>query len=311
VRPRHTAPQFESSKLEVHTDNDPLDEEEDVEYAPPKLQDPPYESDVFPDGVLTYNGMKPENLFKGYYDYYFNQTDENGMTAQDRRMEESQQRTFLRGEEQILRDMEEFDWSVGDVPDSKGLFKVKRDTDALTSVIQPKKATALIPRPPNTINSRKAAAALGMSENSQNAKASKPIKPIIPTSKARSFLMSQIKAAQPVIQPTIAPRERTTGIVASRSTLGYSKGRSALSASHQPEPVVKKPRALSRTASTTSSSSDSTITPARFAQKQASKDWKRPGFMSIFDVDEVANAQVATIPEPEASDDEFQLSTNF
>lgn len=311
MRPWQAAPQVESSKLEVHTDKNPLDEEEDIEYAPPKLQNPPYESDVFPDGVLTYKGMRPENLFKGYYDYYFNQIDENGMTAQDRRMEESQQRTFQRGDEQILRDMEEFDWSVGDVPESKGLFKVKRDTDASTSVTQPKKATALFPKPPNTINSRKAAAALGMSDKLQNAKASKPVKPAVPTSKAKSFLMPQRKATQPTVQPTIVARERTTGIVASRSTLGYSKGRSALSANRQPEPVVKKPRALSRTASTASSSSDSTITPARFAQKQASKDWKRPDFMSIFDVDEEANVQVGTLPEPEASDDDFQLPTDF
>lgn len=252
------------------------------------------------------------NEFKGYYDYYFNQIDENGMSAQERQMEEHQQRTFQRGDEQILRDMEEFDWSVGDVPESKGLFKVKRDKDAPASVAQPKKATALTPKAPNTINSRRAAAALGMSDKAGSTMASKPTKPAAgPVSKARSFLLPQKKVAQPVLQPTVAARERATALMASRSTLGYSKGRSALSANRQPGPFVKKSRVLTRTASTASSGSDSTITPAKFAQTQASKDWKRPEFMSIFDVDEEANASVGTLPEPDASDDDFQLPTDF
>ncbi|KAK4453780.1 hypothetical protein QBC34DRAFT_318700 [Podospora aff. communis PSN243] len=316
VRPKQAAPQVESSKLEVHTDRNPLDDEEDIEYAPPRQKETPYESDVFPDGGLTFEGLKKENLFRGYYDYYFNQIDENGMSATEREMEERRQRDFKRGDEQIMRDMEEFDWSVGDVPASKDLFKVKRDPMEPAASVDSRKTTRLVPKAPNTINSRKAAAALAMSNKPVNTAHVKPARPAIATKgKVQSFLLPRQKPAQAPAQPTLAQCDRVTAVVASRSTLGYSKGRSALSAAtRQPEPPVRKPRALTRTASTTStasSGSDSTITPARFAQTQASKDLKKPQFVSIFDVDEEDNAHISGIPEPQDLDDDFQLSTDF
>ncbi|KAK0652225.1 hypothetical protein B0T16DRAFT_405757 [Cercophora newfieldiana] len=315
VRPKQAAPQIESSKLEVHTDRNPLDDEEDIEYAPPRQKEVPYESDVFPKGELTFEGLKRENLFRGYFDYYFNQIDENGMSAQDRDMEEQRQRDFQRGDEQIMRDMDEFDWSVGDVPASKDVFKVKRDPVEPAASMDPKKTTRAAPKAPNTINSRKAAAALAMSTKPVNTTHVKPNRPTVAAKgKVQSFLLPRKQPAQPAAQP-IPAVTAVTAVVASRSTLGYSKGRSALSAAtRQPEPPVKKPRALTRTASTTStasSGSDSTITPARFAQTQASKDWKKPQFVSIFDVDEEEDGHLSDIPVPQDLDDDFQLSTDF
>ncbi|KAK5654826.1 hypothetical protein OQA88_6862 [Cercophora sp. LCS_1] len=310
ARPRQPAPQIDASKLDVHIDKGPLGEEEDVEYAPPKLKEIPYESDVFPDGVLTYEGLKPENLFKGYYDHYFNKIDENGMSAQERAIEHQRQLEFQRGDEQILRDMEEFDWSIGDVPESKGVFKVKKDDDALDTVAQVKKAARLAPRAPNTIASRKAAAALAMSAKAASTSQTKPAKTSV-APKGQSFLLPRKRPVQPAAQPTFGVRERATAIAASRSTLGYSKGRSALSAAtRQHEPPVIKPRALSRTASTASSGSDCTITPARFARTQASNDLKKPVFMAIFDFDE-EDDRLPSTPGPDDSEDEFQLPTDF
>ncbi|KAK1760462.1 hypothetical protein QBC47DRAFT_456206 [Echria macrotheca] len=315
VRPKQAAPQTESSKLEVHTDKDPLDSEEEIEYAPPRLEDPPYESDVFPAGALTYEGMKPENLFNGYYDYYFNRIDENGMTAQERLTEERRRQDLERGEGQILRDMEEFDWSVGDVPATKTAFKVKRDANAPVGPKQTKVATRLAPKAPNTITSRRAAAALAVpakpAKTTAELKAMKP--PLTSSAKPQSFLLSRKKSSQTTVQPTLASQERASAAIASRSTIGYSKGRSALSANRQPElPLMRGPRALTRTASTASSGSDSTITPARFAQTQATNDWKRPDFMSIFDVDEAPGDDIAIPPPPPSVDsDDFQFSTDF
>ncbi|KAK0626853.1 hypothetical protein B0T14DRAFT_534923 [Immersiella caudata] len=316
VRPKQVAPQIESSKLEVHTDRNPLDDEEDIEYAPPRQKEIPYESDVFPDGGLTFEGLKKENLFRGYYDYYFNQIDENGMTATDREMEERRQRDFQRGDEQIMRDMEEFDWSVGDVPTSKDLFKVKRDPVEPATSVGSRNITGQVAKAPNTVNSRKAAAALAMSTKPANTSHVKPVRPALATKgKVQSFLLPRNQPTQVPSQPALAQRERVTAVVASRSTLGYSKGRSALSAAtRQPEPPARKPRALTRTASTTStasSGSDCTITPARFAQTQASKDWKKPQFVSIFDVEEEDSGHISNIPEPQDLDDDFQLSTDF
>ena len=312
ARAKQAAPQLESSKLEVHTDRTPLDEEEDIEYAPPRQKDIPYESDVFPNSGLTYEGLKRENLFRGYYNYYFNQVDENGMSAQEREMEYRRQQNFQRGDQQILRDMEEFDWSVGDVPATKNLLTVKRGV-AEPIALESRSVARAIPRPPSTINSRNAAAALAMPSRTTNIMETKSTKPVAaPPRKSQSYLLPRRKPIEPASQLNTASRERGTAAVVSRSTLGYSKGRSALSAAHhQPEATTKNPRVLARTASTASSGSDCTITPARFAQTQASNDWRKPDFLSIFDVDEEHSTHPSNIPEPEDSDEEFQLSTDF
>ena len=310
-RPKQAAPQVESSKLEVHTDRSSPAEEEDIEYAPPRPKDELYVSDVFPDGTLTFEGLKPENLFNGYYAYYINKVDENGMSAQEREMEERRQRDFQRGDEQILRDMEEFDWSVGDVPASKDVFKVKRDEAEPKTGVEAKKTAGMVPKPPGTLTSRKAATALALSAKPVNTSQVKTLRPLASaTGKGSSFLPPRKKPVSAIPFAVALSRERTAATVASRSTLGYSKGRSALStANRQPESLAKKPRSLTRTASTTStasSGSDSTITPARFAQTQASKDSKKPDFLSIFDVDEDDNSHFGAIPVPDDLDD-FQL----
>lgn len=308
VRPRQAAPQVESSKLEVHTDNGPL-EEEDVEYAPPKLKELPYESEVFPDGVLTYEGLKPENLFKGYYDHYYNKIDEDGRSAQERAIERQRQLEFQRGDEQMLRDLDEFDWSVGDVPESKNVFKVKKDAD-VPAVVSHKNSSKFAHRAPNTITSRKAAAALAMPAKAVGTSQAK-LNKTVAAPRTQSFLLPRKKTVQPAAQTTLAVRERAAAVAASRSTLGYSKGRSALSsANRQPEPPAIKPRVLSRTASTASSGSDCTITPARFARTQASSELKKPEFLSIFDCDE-EDGRATNIPAPDDSDDDFQLPTDF
>ncbi|KAK3378558.1 hypothetical protein B0H63DRAFT_480245 [Podospora didyma] len=331
VRPRQGGPQVESSKLEVHTDKSPLDEDEDIEYAPPSVKDAPYQSDVFPDGVLTYAGLKPENMFKGYYQYYFNHVDDNGMSATEREMEEQRKRDFQRGDEQIRKDMDEFDWSIGDVPASKDFFKVQKDSvTAAEEATQDKKPRALALRAPTTVASRRAALALAMPAKPLSTSQTKANRPLgaaaAPATKPKPkpFLLAGRKTALPAIQPrsTSTPVDRAGSVAASRSTLGYSKGRSASSTVHTRMPSVSRlpevaspnqprPRALTRSVSTASSGSDCTITPARFAQ--TSKDWKQPEFMSIFDdVDEEGDGNPASMPSFDyVDDDDFQLSTNF
>jgi hypothetical protein len=136
ARPKLAAPKVEASKLEVHVDKDPLQVEE-VEYAPPKPKEMPYESDVFPEGVLTYEGLKPGRLFKGYYQYYFNPIGEDGKTLQERDLEEQQKHCFERGEENILKDMEELDWTIGDLPESKEVLKKRTKRTPLSAASRP------------------------------------------------------------------------------------------------------------------------------------------------------------------------------
>ncbi|KAG7289100.1 hypothetical protein NEMBOFW57_005463 [Staphylotrichum longicolle] len=325
LRPKHAAPQAETARLEVHTDKDPLEEEE-IEYAPPRPVDLPYESEVFPDGVLTFEGLKPENLFKGYYQYYFNRVDDEGKTALERDMEERQKRSFERGEEQIRRDMEEFDWSIGDIPESKDLLKKKSSAapSATGTVTATKKVARPAPKQPSTIASRKAASALALPLRPSTlaqptlAKTTAPAAIKVPS---RGFLLPKRKPALPSAHPTIPARERAAAVAASRSTLGYNKGRSISSAVHanngsdsattrQPQnPIVPKPRTLVRSISTASTSSEATITPARFAQ--SSKESNKPDFLSIFDGDEEEDPLGGGMPPMDDDVDDFQLTVKF
>ncbi|KAL2146572.1 hypothetical protein VTI28DRAFT_3463 [Corynascus sepedonium] len=319
LKSKPSAPQAETSKLEVHNDKNPLEEEE-IEYAPPKPNDIPYESDVFPDGVLTFEGLKPENLFKGYYQYYFNRVDHEGKTALERDMEERQKRSFERGEERIWRDMEEFDWSIGDIPESKDLFK-KTGVISPTTATSTNKVTRPTPKQPSTLASRKAASALALpATSSANPQAKSTRISALSASKAptKGFLLPKRKPLQPVTQPTIPVRNRAPAVAASRSTLGYNKGRSVSSAVHgdntistsrQPQgKVTSKPRTLARSVSTASSGSDTTITPARFAQ---SSEVKKPDFLSIFDGEEEEDSLGGGMPPMDDDDDDFQLTVKF
>jgi hypothetical protein len=324
LRPKHAAPQAETARLEVHTDKDPLEEEE-IEYAPPRAVDIPYESEVFPDGVLTFEGLKPENLFKGYYQYYFNRVDDEGKTAIERDMEERQKRSFERGEEQIRRDMEEFDWSIGDIPESKDVLKKKSSAapSATATVTAPKKVARPVPKQPSTIASRKAASALALPlrpSSLAQPTLTKTTAPAAMKAPARGFLLPKRKPALSAAQSTIPARERAAAVAASRSTLGYNKGRSISSAVHansssdsvtrQPlNPVAPKPRTLVRSISTASTSSEATITPARFAQ--SSKELNKPDFLSIFDGDEEEDALGGGMPPMDDDDDDFQLTVKF
>lgn len=275
-------------KFEVMSDVTGLSD--DVEYAPPKPQDLPYESDVFPDGVLTFEGLKPENILKGYYERYHDPVDDDGIRVKDKKFEEQLQKALKEGDERILKDIENTDWSVSDVPETKVLARLQKPQDALAP--KPDRARAIANRTalkqyPPTLSSRRAVSALSMNSTVRERKPRAPLEAAMQPKRKLPFLLSGRKAIKPA-QPTKTPQESAIAEVASRNTLGYSKGRSASSA-------VKTNRGpLARSASGASVSSDRsdvTITPANFLKFQESKVNKseespRPQFLGIFDVHE-------------------------
>lgn len=303
------------------------EEEEDIEYAPPKPKDLPYESDVLPEGGMTFEGLKPENILRGYYDYYFNPVDENGVPIREREMEEQRQRDFKMLDEQVKKDMDEFDWSIGDVPETRTLKGKKSATVApepaeATLKVAKKTSVRAISKQPPTITSRRAVSALALAPKPSTAlvDARKNIKPD-PRSGPNCLLPLRRQVNRPAVTRE-SSAERAAAVAASRSTLGYSKGRSTSSAiqgSNRPKtsagPTVG--RTLQRSASTASSGSDSTITPARYAQTQASNNdggetWKKLEFLSIFDVDEEdGNLGGSVMPVDDGLDDDFQLNVEF
>lgn len=287
-RPKASAPKTDSSKLQILLDNsDPLSD--DVDTNPPPPPEQPYESDVFPAGVLTFDAARPENRMKGYYDYYHNRRDENGMTRVDREMKVKQERRFQEADARIRKDMDEVTWDLGiESPDKKSVL-APQDTNK--PVVRPGTAGKAAP---STLNARRAASVLGIapkpsSSTTTSTTQRKPLstKPTGSDRRLPSF-MQPTKARQPTStttttlasRPKIPASSTAAGVAASRSTLGYTKGRSASSALHsrrRPE-VLEPVRAFSRSESTTS---DRTITPANYARDTAET---KPEFVSIFDV---------------------------
>lgn len=259
----------ETSKIAVHGDESPL-AEIDVEYCPPKPKDLPYESEDFPDGCLNYDALQPGNLMRGIYQTYYNPVDENGLTRQDREHEVAYQKAAKEADEKIMKMMEE-DWTVGDVPETFHHLKKKQPVLKDTKPVENKLAP-LSSKGPATIASRKAAIALSVAPKSTVVppKASKP-KP------ATSFL----SCPKPVSPASTS--NSVVGAAASRSTIGYTKGRNASTA------LKKRDGGMTRSVSNLSQSSDKTITPARFAEKGSglgSEKWRRLKFLGAFDVDE-------------------------
>ncbi|OIW29969.1 hypothetical protein CONLIGDRAFT_680765 [Coniochaeta ligniaria NRRL 30616] len=330
VKPlRHGTVNLESSKLGVHVDKaNPLEEEEDIEYAPPRSKDIPYESDILPAGVMTFEGLKPENLLKGYYDHYFNPVDENGVPIREREMEERRQRDFKKLDEQVRKDMDEFDWSIGDVPEtktvkqSKSLAPVLEGGEGMSRANKRPVARGL-PKQPPTIAARKAASALALAPKPSTTLVharnltNKPPPSIF--SGPNCLLPLNRKAQRPAITRE-SSTDRATAVAASRSTLGYSKGRSTSSVmqgTNRPKTPAGPPRrTLSRSVSTASTGSDCTITPARYAQVSKTENneaLKRLEFLSIFDGDEEDDGNLggSSLPANDGTDDDFQLNLQF
>ncbi|KAI0459770.1 hypothetical protein F5B21DRAFT_197427 [Xylaria acuta] len=311
ARPKQREPHAETQKLQVHAEEtDPLSEDE-IEYCPPKPKDLPYESDVFPDGVLTFDALKPENKMKGYYQYYFNPIGEDGLSKRDRQLQEETRNAIKEGERKIKEDLDNFEWSVKAelTPDTK-LVK-KAPTSKLPA---PRKALS-------TVRSRNAANVLSMDDTTKSmqrkvAKTTELSKP--PPKKSSSFAMPALRTSRPgSSQQSSAPKKSASELEAtSRTTIGYNKGRATASLLTRTKTPTNNPRrntptpaststhrgGIPRSNTTLSNDSDKTITPARYAHKQAAAAadedhvWReRVPFLSIFN------------PEVDCGDDEDDI----
>lgn len=291
-RQRSQALKTESTKLQILLDqSDPLNEEIDTNAPPPPAL--PYKSDVFPDGILTFDAIRPENRMKGYYEYYHNRRDENGMTRLDREMQSMQEERFKTTDAQIRKDLDDIVWDLG-LDSPKKSDPAPTPAPAADAVIKRVARPGATSKAPSTLNSKRAASALGVASKppvtnlQRKPLAAKPT--AANTGKLPSF-MQPTKATQ-ASTSTLATRLKipssatnNTGVAASRNTLGYSKGRNASSAVRVGVPfrsVSDAPsRVLARSNTTASGSSDTTVMPAGYVEDNA---MPKPEFVSIFDV---------------------------
>lgn len=301
IRPKQKQPQAELQKLVVHAEGADSLSEEEIEYCPPKPKDLPYESDVFPDGALKFDALKPENLFKGYYDHYFNPVDENGVSLADRELEERNRKAMEECDRRIQEDIDSIEWGIQEEPET-----TNKATFVPTRAPLGVKRTAMN-RVPSTIQAKKAAKALSIDDTTKSLqrKAARPVEVSrIPAKKTTSLPIPSFRR-QLGTQSQALPRKTSTEIEAnSRTTIGYNKGRSTASILAQGTTKPERPASktgFTRTNTTLSNESDRTITPARYAHTQAvvaaeDQEWKeRVPFLSIFN------------PEEDEDDDDFDL----
>ncbi|KAM0570604.1 hypothetical protein ACHAP9_003943 [Verticillium nonalfalfae] len=159
-KPKNKGPAVDPLKVAVHIDLG--GDEHEIEHAPLRVKDLPYESDVFPEGGLNFNGLKKENMFKGYYNHFYNPLGEDGLRFEDRKHEERMQKALKKNDEEIIHDIDSMDWSVSDVPETRKLVQKKTAPVANLTKMNAKPSVKY----PATINSRRAASALSMTEGS-------------------------------------------------------------------------------------------------------------------------------------------------
>lgn len=292
-RPKSSAPKADSSKLQILLDHsDPLSDEVDTNPEPPREE--PYQSDVWTPGVITFDAAKPANRMTGYYDWYHNRRDENGETRIDREMKTRQEQRFRDGDAACRKAYDEMTFDLGlDSPQKKPVLAPQ---DPNKKVVRP--ALAASKTIPSTLNSRRAASALSMPPPKTTSSATttqrKPLaaKPTLPS------YMQPTRSRQPApstntttlaSRPKLPTSSTAAGIAASRSTLGYTKGRNASTALHvrsASSSTSEAPAGAVRVASSTRVheqhfASNATITPASYARDNADA---KPEFVSIFDV---------------------------
>ncbi|GAP87673.1 hypothetical protein SAMD00023353_0901560 [Rosellinia necatrix] len=306
VRPKQREPQAETQKLQVHVEETDPSSEDEIEYCPPRPRDLRYESDVFPDGVLTFDALKRENVMRGYHRYYFNPVDRNGVSKSDRLLRDESRKTMKELERGIKEDLDQLDWSVKAELDPDP--KVVKKASASTMLLAPR-------NPLSTVRSRSAASFLSMDDTtkSMQRKAGGGVPGISkPVHKKSSsvFVMPTLRAGRPAGSqlPAMPKRSGTQLEATSRTTIGYNRGRATASLLNRttasgrvrqnplaPTPAAfKPPRApLSRSNTTLSNDSDRTVTPSLYAHERASASgeddeeaaaWeRRVPFLSVFD----------------------------
>lgn len=233
----------------------------DVEYCPPKPKDLPYESEDFPDGCLNYDMLKGPNLMRGWQGFYYDRVDENGVPRKERQFNDAVAKALKEGDERVRKAVEEAEWTVADVPE--------------TFIYQQKaKKSTHLSRGPTTVTSKNAAAALSVSPNAP------PISPNLTKAKSKNVPLFRRKKPAPP-----APEARSaTAVLASRSTIGYTKGRSTSHVLHTGSDGDPKP---SRNLLTGSRTIIPSLGPAkRQSLEDSISEWRRLQFLRVFDADD-------------------------
>lgn len=286
-----------SFKFEVKSDHkeSPEDDDPDPEYAPPRPADLPYESDLLPKGGFSMEGLKKDNLFRGFHDQFYNTVDDNGVSRKEKEFNDEMKAFFYKAMEDNERDLDAFSWSVDNITETKRLLTKKPDAPEVAETKMARKvSSATVSRQPATIKSRKAAGALSIPAVTRKPLALRPAPPAATTRRHVGSLMAGQKAIKQAVPTNSTIAANSGRQVASRTTLGYKKGKSVSSMMQSDERSQSSLSSRTKTSMSVTGDDESelTMTPARarhFTTGLAKRS--RPEFMSIFD--------------PEGEDDEL------
>lgn len=286
--------------FEVQADRHSNDDE--PEYAPPQPKALPYESDVLPKGGLTFEGLKKKNLFKGYHAHFHNPVDENGVSRMDRKFQREMDQVTMRAIERNEQDLENLDWSVADLQTPQSKKPVSTQPMKENRVMLDKKQPLQRQRQAPTLTSKRAASALGLQPSRSRTTVAKPA---VPQVLARRPLTSLSKN-KPVTSDDVT--SASPGEAASRTTIGYNKGRAASNMIYG----QKKERPATSQSAGPMPDPNLTITPARLGRASPEKQ-SRPQFTSIFYDDD--EGDLAPIQYPlslsDEEEEEFEMKLDI
>ena len=310
---RQRTKQAETVKLEVHADSPLSHEDREPEYCPPKWIEPPYVNDDIDVESLDYSIVHKAAQSDAFRMRY------GGATAR-RKVKEQEQKANKRQEredEEFLKRMAEEDVFIEDVPETHPKI-VEEPVVRSSAPLHQRSASAFVRKPAttsrplstaaSTISSRRAASALGGIDSTSRTTSrplststhghSRSISSGAPLAARRPIpfgLGASRKPALSTARPATAvpnTMRSTSALANSRTTIGYTKGRTASSALNaamfDPTPASRDPvsrpssrggmsssgvirprMGLSRSTTTVSmGSGESTLTPAKWARQQ-------------------------------------------
>jgi hypothetical protein len=225
--------------FEIKNDSNDASDDEAVEpeYAPPKPADLPFESDLLPKGGLSVEGLKQENLYRGFYEQFYNPIDDDGVSKRTKQFDNEMKSVVDKAIKKNLEELEALDWNEADalqsppkstnVPDNReaAMTQMGGKVPSRTSTVQL-----------STVRSRKAAAALALPPSHERSVSNSKTAARPPQSAGRRPLASIVPSKQMVGRGAESRAGHKglagAGTIASRTTLGYTKGKSVSSMVH-------------------------------------------------------------------------------
>ena len=371
---RQRTKQAETVKLEVHADSPLSHEDREPEYCPPKWIEPPYVNDDIDVESLDYSIVHKAAQSDAFRMRYGGATARRKVKEQEEKAKKRQERE----DEEFLKRMAEEDVFIEDLPEPHPKKIAEEPVVRSRAQIHQRSASAFVRKPattsrplstaPSTISSRRAASALGGIDSTSRTTSSRPLNTSTYGHSHSTSSGTPLAARKPIPfgpggsrKPALSTARpasavpnsmRSTSAVAnSRTTIGYTKGRTASSALNaamlEPTPTSRDPvtrpssrggmsssgvirprMGLSRSTTTASiASGESTLTPAKWARQQDHDVGTPKSLLEAFedtqedDKDDLGVAHIrlggevelpdCLKPQPGEEEEEFVMTLNF